>query len=859
MINSQPSHDWLEIAATHGSTKWVKQFIQNDLPQLVDHSMSPQDFAAAFEEQLSDRNLSTPAKQKNYRSNLVQALKTIDEHHPANALCQEALSLVSPTSEQYREMNDAQRGRLSDRKTQYFTSEVAQQLVDRATQLLDRSEWSEVAAGLAVLIGRRISEILLSKFSLKSPWSLEFREMAKKANTHGLSIEIPTLAPAHKVMDAIDRLQKNLSIDDLKNSVSSRVAKQTVNQKFSHAVAQRCDQHFSDLIPARSDRDNLYTHIFRATYATIASHWFCPVNVPVHQFKAEIQGHFKIAQDGKKLPNYDARANYDDYAIGTPDGNCDGRLGIKLGQVPDLQVIEAFRDKEVQDEPEETHEPATTIKLNVKSMNAIAARATPLLISHDAQEIAIALLVLTGRIPETLTQSNWKEASKFSIQLDSLEIPTLTAANQILSGVQKLKTVKLPLSDGWLDACTALRVRARDIFAGLVELNAFTDLQAIYTQIALFRFCPPNIDDDSFIGAIRGTRSERVYLETTERGAWLDHRNVQVLQRFQSPTPQMQNSDLAPSTDHRSEILVDLDLLRSVCDLVGVDIAGEQGPESAIAELLQWVASIDLVETGMSSADAEKDETAHQPKVTQSSDPEAIHLIQALSNQAQTLALLSTQVETLQTQNRQIQQERDTAIAQAHDAIAAVELQSSQPSPDLALQQELEALRHQNEQLHSRVKHLLLALSGEGDSETMTAPHPQTEIADQPSTPPIQPRETSLKSPVQPRPIRGDAPDNINRIIDAFIAYNNAQFHSDRQLRIAVNPIKSIGKALNATYQPAILSVLKARHDELETLHHRWLLGVRHNATVPNKSEVLKTIARDFLHLNNWQSVEFVG
>jgi len=41
--------------------------------------------------------------------------------------------------------------------------------------------------------------------------------------------------------------------------------------------------------------------------------------------------------DGQKLPNFGA--NYDDYAIGTPDGNRDGRLGIKLGSLPQLQVI----------------------------------------------------------------------------------------------------------------------------------------------------------------------------------------------------------------------------------------------------------------------------------------------------------------------------------------------------------------------------------------------------------------------------------------------------------------------------------------------------------------------------------------
>jgi hypothetical protein len=329
--------NWLDLAAAHGSTKWVKQFVIDYLPKLAQQSISSTEFAEAFDQELQARNLVTPKQQKNYRSNLCQALKTINEQHPA-------IVLVSPTAEEYRELNDAQRGKLADRETRYFTSNQAQILVDRATDLLESAEWSDVGAGLAVLIGRRISEILLSSFSPKSAWSLSFSEMAKKADTGGLTIEIPTLAPAEMVLNAIERLQKGLRVEDLKvNSLSSKMAKQTVNQRFSDPVAAKCVEHFSDLILARSDRDNLYTHIFRACYATIAAHWFCPPNVPEHNFKAEIQGHFTLSQDGKKLPNYSARANYDDYAIGTPDGNRDGRLGIKLGTLPELQIIEAFR------------------------------------------------------------------------------------------------------------------------------------------------------------------------------------------------------------------------------------------------------------------------------------------------------------------------------------------------------------------------------------------------------------------------------------------------------------------------------------------------------------------------------------
>ncbi|NJR57524.1 MAG: hypothetical protein HC769_00880 [Cyanobacteria bacterium CRU_2_1] len=329
--------NWLDVAASHGATKWVKQFILESLPQLQEQSISPQRVALLFADELDSRGLSTPAKQKNYRSNLVQALKVLDPNHPA-------IALVSLSSEEYRQLNDAQRGKLADRETRFLTSDQTEALVQRATALLGSAEWSEVAAGLAVLVGRRISEILLSEFSLKSPWSLWFSEMSKKDEAIGVTIEIPTLAPAQVVLAAIERLQKGLRIEDLKlNSLSPKLAKQTVNQRFSEFVAARCVQHFRELVPARSDRDHLYTHIFRAVYATIAAHWFCPPTVPEYLFKAEIQGHFTLTSEGRKLPNYSARANYDDYAIGSPDGNRDGRLGIKLGLLPGLVVLEGFR------------------------------------------------------------------------------------------------------------------------------------------------------------------------------------------------------------------------------------------------------------------------------------------------------------------------------------------------------------------------------------------------------------------------------------------------------------------------------------------------------------------------------------
>lgn len=366
--------DPLDLACAHLSTKWLKHELKPLLADLVAGDLSAEGFASHVDALLEERSLKSISQQKNPRSNIVQALKAIDQNHPA-------IAIIGLSTEQYRNLNELQRGRLAERETKFFSRENAERLVEKASRLLDSAEWSEIAAGLAVLIGRRISEILLSEFEWKSEWSLWFSQMAKKKIDEGETIiEIPTLAPAQQVLDAITRLQAALKIDDLKlESLSPKMAKQSVNARFSAAVAARCEEQFKDLVPPRHDKDNLYTHVFRAVYATIATHWFCPPQVPPHSFKAEIQGHFTISQDGKKLPNFSARANYDDYAICTSTDDPDGRLGIKLGVLTGVQVIDAFRKDEagqenaIQDATTElTVDPVTpTIPNRVEAMNPV--------------------------------------------------------------------------------------------------------------------------------------------------------------------------------------------------------------------------------------------------------------------------------------------------------------------------------------------------------------------------------------------------------------------------------------------------------------------------------------------------------
>ena len=59
------------------------------------------------------------------------------------------------------------------------------------------------------------------------------------------------------------------------------------------------ERAFKDLVPARDGKDNLYTHLFRSVYSTIATFWFCPPAVPELEFRAAIQGHYKVLEEGE--------------------------------------------------------------------------------------------------------------------------------------------------------------------------------------------------------------------------------------------------------------------------------------------------------------------------------------------------------------------------------------------------------------------------------------------------------------------------------------------------------------------------------------------------------------------------------
>ena len=140
-------------------------------------------------EMMKERGLVTPEQQKNRITDIRNALSTLNPNHPA-------LADVGFTAEQWEAINRPSEQRVSDRSIKFLHDPDA--IVSKAISLLDSNDWYDLAAGLAVLTGRRCAEILhTAEFEYKSPYSVSFTGALKRRNEPvPLQFEIPTLASA---------------------------------------------------------------------------------------------------------------------------------------------------------------------------------------------------------------------------------------------------------------------------------------------------------------------------------------------------------------------------------------------------------------------------------------------------------------------------------------------------------------------------------------------------------------------------------------------------------------------------------------------------------------------------------------
>ena len=323
--------------------KWLQEAIDKDyLPAIASLENTPEgrQHAEALNQRIRQDWNKRGAKKLTQKQGLSDELrrylkeKLSDDHW--------VLDYLGLTTEEYAEINDRKQGRVAERNEATRQIKDPDAIVTKAVELITgKHDWPNIAAGLAVLTGRRVAEILsTAQFEKKSQWSVTFIGALKRRGEEGLEFEIPTLTTADRVIKATELLRAELPD-------ATDFDPKTINRKYEQAVAKACDRAFADLIPTREGKDSLYTHLFRAIYSTIATFWYCPPSVNDTEFRAAIQGHYAIqkANTDELRRSLAASRHYADYEIADKEiAKYHGkRKGIKLG-VGGVQPIEVFRE-----------------------------------------------------------------------------------------------------------------------------------------------------------------------------------------------------------------------------------------------------------------------------------------------------------------------------------------------------------------------------------------------------------------------------------------------------------------------------------------------------------------------------------
>ena len=320
--------------------KWLEELINGEyIPFIEGIKKSPAgrkkltSFTKDMRQSWAERGLTSPAQQAAPMTEVRASIKdSLGEDHWS-------LNIVALSTEEWIELNQKSQDKVAERNENVQSIKNPDEIVAIAVRLLESREWSEIAAGLSALTGRRVTELLsTAKFEKKSQWSVLFTgALKRRGEAVELQFEIPTLTTADKVIKALAKLRKELPIKDLTPS--------EINNRYEKPVASACDRHFKGIIPPREGKDNVYTHLNRSVYATIAVFWYCPPSINEVEFKAAIQGHYALL-DEKNPTNRRSLASsrhYSDYEISDQAIAQHGgkRKGIKLG-IGGVEPIEAF-------------------------------------------------------------------------------------------------------------------------------------------------------------------------------------------------------------------------------------------------------------------------------------------------------------------------------------------------------------------------------------------------------------------------------------------------------------------------------------------------------------------------------------
>ncbi len=414
----------------------------------------------------------------------------------------------------------------------------------------------------------------------------------------------------------------------------------------------------------------------------------------------------------------------------------------------------------------------------------IVAIAVRLLDSPEWAEVAAGLSVLTGRrSSELLGTALFSIMSRWSVLFSgalkrrretvelSFEIPTLTTADRVCQALEKIRrdlpqaqqmapnTINGKFGPAVASACDKH-------FAGLVPTRAdgeslYTHLfRSVYATIAVFWYCPPQVDPTEFKAAIQG------------HFQILDEKNPE------------QRRSLAASRHYADFEIADAVIARYKGKRKGIKlgVAGVQPIEAFNTGSIQDDGKVKGERLAQSSI-----RVFHKDKERLERVFERLGLMDGLT-QPQKLSRLLEWVEQHAHEGGPSRTELEPDGKQAGPAESTGSLSA----------------------LDEKFDRLVSAL--EGFVQTQLQSPPKTAKAKN-----IKPASEQAHLLPQKRASASLNTDKLNQVIDAIISFNNqpGRLH-DEKWAITINALKAFVKS-----QPKVMQVLESRKEEIERHHHQ--------------------------------------
>jgi len=475
---------WRNLELRSGG--WIHERLEALIPQLEPLTVEDEDRARelihAEIEDWNDRGLSKNT-QRNCHTDYKKAIATIpltDDNSWVNPYNGESCHIAyKPLNEYWKELiqkhkiNDPSRSAVSQRQRHQVL--LSKQQVDRYLEmtetLLASEDWVELTVGILAATGRRLTEVLkTATFVVKNDCSLWFSGQLKGEIAH-IPYEIPTLVRADKVTAALSKLrQLHPCLDSTKKDFSSE------------SLDIKARLNALDLIPPKSNKEQVTAHDLRGVYLRLAIFFYCPLSVDENLFSDYAAGHWSLVLPHTIERHAGSNENYRDYQV-APDAIAAAKGYNKGSRLDDanVEIVDYFRLGHL-----------TFPDVNV---NAIVSE---LLVSDRWQDIAVGFVAATGLMaPKMLAMGAVKQVGRRTLShrygetvgfADRAFIGTLAPTDDIISARDRFWSVKphgveVPRGDDWGTLKDAIEATVRQRFA-MARLSSLDDLVRHYSENA---------------------------------------------------------------------------------------------------------------------------------------------------------------------------------------------------------------------------------------------------------------------------------------------------------------------------------------------------------------------------------------